>query len=83
MSLTVAPGNQPPVCESATANPETIWPANHKFARIGMTGVTDPDGGGLAIKVTSIYQDESTNTDGDGSHTPDGRGVHVETLGAR
>ena len=72
VTLAVAIRNQPPVCTSAAANPASIWTPNHKFVPISILGVTDLDGDTVTIKVTSIYQDEPTNTDGDGNHTPDG-----------
>jgi VCBS repeat-containing protein len=76
VKIKVKPVNDEPDCSAAAANPSSIWPPNHKFVTIGITGLTDPDGGKVSVKkVTSIYQDEPTNTDGDGDHAPDGKGV--------
>jgi len=63
--------NQPPVC-TATASPALLWPPDHRMVPIRIDGLVDPDGDALSVRVTSIYQDEPTNTDGDGHHTPDG-----------
>jgi CSLREA domain-containing protein len=49
---------QPPDCSHAVASPDLLWPPNHKFVPIQITGVTNPGGGALTIDVTSIFQDE-------------------------
>ena len=48
-----------------------------------MLGVTDPEQDEIAITVESIYQDEPVDTYGDGSFTPDGRGVGSATAQVR
>ena len=83
VTVVVTPVNDAPVCSTAKANPSQIWPPNHKFVPISIRGVTDPDGNPVTIKVTSISQDEPTNTDGDGSHTPDGKGVGTSKASVR
>ncbi|HXO19434.1 MAG TPA: choice-of-anchor Q domain-containing protein [Thermoanaerobaculia bacterium] len=60
---------QPPDCSHAVASPDLLWPPNHKFVPIQITGVTNPDGGALTIDVTSIFQDEPV---GSGKHGCDG-----------
>ena len=50
--------NHAPDCANAAASPSSLWPANHKFTEIGITGTTDPDNDPLHIAVQCIYQDE-------------------------
>ncbi len=64
--------NRPPDCSKAKANPDTLWPPNHKFRAISITGITDPDGDNINIQATSIRQDEPVNGLGDGDKSPDG-----------
>ena len=61
--------NQAPVCAASTI---TLWPANHQFVAISLTGnASDPDGDGLTITATSIYQDEPLTGGGNGAgNTP-------------
>jgi chitinase len=40
---------------------------------VGITGVTDPDGGAVTITAQSIRQDEPLNGTGDGDAAPDGQ----------
>jgi hypothetical protein len=72
VTVTVLSANRPPVCTAAAASPGSIWPPNHKQVYLSITGVTDPDGGTPTIKFTSILQDESTQTTGDGNTLQDG-----------
>ena len=67
--------NAPPVCTDATATIGSIWPPNHKMVSVGITGVTDPDSDPVTITITSIMQDEPTNTVGDGNTSCDAQGV--------
>jgi YVTN family beta-propeller protein len=70
-------GALPPDCSQAVASPNLLWPPNHKFVPIQVTGVTNPGGGPVTITVTSIFQDEPV-TDG-----PDGTGVGTSTASVR
>ena len=54
--------NRAPVCSSAIANIDTVWPLP-----VEVLGVTDPDGDPVTITVDSIYQDEPIDTFADGS----------------
>ncbi|MBI5213593.1 MAG: hypothetical protein HY957_09555 [Nitrospirae bacterium] len=65
-------GNRPPDCSKAKATPDTLWPPNHKFRTISITGVTDPDDDRVNIQATGIRQDEPVNGLGDGDTSPDG-----------
>jgi hypothetical protein len=77
-TMGVAPAervNLPPDCSQASAEPNGLWPPNHKLVQIQILGVTDPDGDPVTITVTGITQDEPTNGVGDGDTSPDGFGV--------
>lgn len=75
--------NEPPVCDEAAPSIDAIWPPNHKFVDINVLGVTDPDGDAITITVDSIFQDEATDTFGDGAFTPDATGVGTDTAAVR
>lgn len=75
--------NEPPDCSNASPSVDTLWPANHKFVSVEVVGVTDPDGDSVTITVDSIWQDEPVDSEGDGSHTPDGQGVGTSTARVR
>ena len=51
-------GNQVPVCTAVTANPSRLWPPNHKFRLVTLSGATDPDGDALTYQITGVQQDE-------------------------
>lgn len=63
--------NQPPVCTSVTATPSALWPPNHKFVTVGLTGASDPDGDSVTYVITGVTQDEPINGTGDGDTAPD------------
>lgn len=75
--------NSPPVCSAATPSQNLLWPPNHKFVRISIDGVTDPNGVTPTITVTSIYQDEPVDDAGSGNTAPDGEGVGTSTAQVR
>lgn len=50
---------------------------------VNLLGATDADGDALTLKVLSIYQDEPTNTVGDGNTPIDGYGVGTATAQVR
>ncbi len=64
--------SSPPVCSLAQASPGLLWPPNHLFVPIIITGVADPDGDPVTIIIDSIFQDEPV---GKGVHSPDGKGI--------
>ncbi|MHB9098081.1 MAG: CARDB domain-containing protein [Syntrophales bacterium] len=64
-------GNSPPDCSQAKANPDSLWPPNHKYQIINISGVTDPEGDPVTINVNYIKQDEPINGLGDGDTSPD------------
>lgn len=63
--------NAPPNCENAYADPDLLWPPNHKWVEIHIMGVSDPDGDPVTITITGVWQDEPTEGLGDGDHSPD------------
>ena len=66
----VVPSNRPPDCSQASARPRVLWPPNHKLEDIAITGITDPDGDPVTVKVTGITQDEPTDGFGVGTPSP-------------
>jgi hypothetical protein len=52
----------PPVCSSAKADPNKLWPPNSHMIPIDIDGVTDA----ISIKVDTITQDEPTGNSADG-----------------
>jgi VCBS repeat-containing protein len=84
VSITVTPVNDPPVCTAAAPTVATLWPVNHQLHTINVLGVVDPvEGSGITINVTGIFQDEPTNTQGDGNTPVDGFGVGTATAQVR
>ncbi|MDP1569776.1 MAG: Ig-like domain-containing protein [Vicinamibacterales bacterium] len=73
VTITVLPSNQAPFCGDAYGSPQFIaWPPNHRVVPISILGIVDPDGDTLTLTVDSIWQDEPTNTQGDGNTNVDG-----------
>ena len=75
--------NEPPDCSGAFASEGELWPPNHRYHDISILGVTDPDGDTVTITITSIFQDESINGQGDGNTCPDATGVGSSTASVR
>lgn len=65
--------NASAVCDAAAATPDRLFPPNHRFVEIAVTGVTDPEGDAVTITVDSIRQDEAVDARGSGNTAPDGR----------
>lgn len=78
-----APPNHPPVCDFAYASPASLWPPNHKFVKVNVLGVTDPDSDPITISIDSIFQDELVNGKGDGNTSPDGKGIGTSSAEVR
>ena len=84
VSITVTPVNDAPVCTAAAPDIASLWPPNHQLVAIRVLGVTDPvEGSAITIEVTDIFQDEPTNTIGDGNTPIDGFGVGTSTAQVR
>ena len=67
------PNNDHPDCSGVTASPSELWPPNHKFHDVTLTGATDPDGDAVTYEILSVTQDEPVNDEGDGDTAPDAR----------
>ena len=67
------PQNHQPNCTAVSAAPSTLWPPNHRFRAIGLSGATDPDGDPVVLAVTGVTQDEPVDGAGDGDSAPDAR----------
>ena len=50
--------NHNPVCSALAASPHTLWPPNHKFRKVTVSGATDIDGDTLTTTITGVTQDE-------------------------
>jgi YVTN family beta-propeller protein len=74
--------NNPPDCRGATPSESNLWPPNHKLTNIRITGLTDPDGDRIKIKITAIAQDEPTKI-GPGDQSPDGFGKGTDIAKVR
>lgn len=84
VTISIAPKNDLPVCLAAAPSVSQIWPPNHKLVNVTIGGVVDPvEGSAITINVDSIYQDEPTNTNGDGNTPIDGYGVGTDTAQVR
>jgi len=75
--------DRPPDCSGAVASPNELWPANHQFVAVSISGVTDPDGDAVTITVTGISQDEPLKGEGTGNTCPDAAGVGTSTASLR
>ena len=81
----VLPQNLPPDCTNAAPSLDELWPPNHKFVPVTITGVTDPDGDPVTITIDSIFHDEPVTGRGQGAGntSPDGKGVGTSTAEVR
>ena len=70
--------NHNPVCTAVNGGPD-LWPPNHKFKLITLTGATDPDGNTVVLTITGVTQDEPLNGLGDGDTSPDARRARPRT----
>ncbi len=78
--------NSPPDCSRAKPSKAILWPPNHQFQAITITGVTDIDGDTVTINIVSIYSDEATaSAKGAGGvkKSPDATGVGTSTAQVR
>lgn len=53
------------------ASKSPLWPPNGKFDEVRVTGVVDPDGDPVTLKITGLFQDERPTTGEEGSTCPD------------
>jgi|WetSurMetagenome_2_1015567.scaffolds.fasta_scaffold63715_2 hypothetical protein len=75
--------NNPPDCSKVYPSKTSLWPPNHKFVKVNVLGVTDPDGDPITIRIDSIFQDEPVNGKGDGNTSPDGQGIGTSSAEVR
>jgi len=73
--LAIRPATPPPDCANATASPNLLWPPNHEFVSIQISGIVNPAPGAVTITVTGIFQDEPVQSSGSGNTSPDATGV--------
>ena len=73
----------PPDCSTAVVSPNRLWPPNHQFVPVQISGLTDPGGGAPMVSVTSIFQDEPAEGLGSGNTCPDGTGLGTATANLR
>jgi hypothetical protein len=62
-------------CTAAGPTVDELWPPNHKFVGVSITGVTDAAGNPAEITITEVFQDEPVNSVGDGNTCPDATGL--------
>ena len=65
--------NRPPDCSAVTADPSSLWPANHSLRQVELKGATDPDDDAVTLTVKRVTQDEPLEGLGDGDAQPDAR----------
>lgn len=75
--------NRPPVCTQAVPSTLEFWKPDGRFEPVSVLGVTDPDGDPVSITITQLWQDEPTDSQGDGQTIPDGLGVGTSTAQVR
>jgi hypothetical protein len=71
VTILVQDVNDPPNSSHARANPDRLWPPNHKMVPVEIAGVTDPENNNVVITITKVTQDEPANGLGDGDTSPD------------
>ena len=81
MNITVAAVNDALVCTNVTPSVTVLWPPNHQWEPVTVSGVTDLEGN--AISISNIFQDEPTDGRSDGDAAPDGQGIGSNTAQAR
>jgi hypothetical protein len=82
-ALAGKPFNRPPDVTNAHANPDLLWPPNHKFVDVTIEGIADPDGDDITITITQITSDEPSSLPPSKKHTPDALGVGTDTASLR
>jgi hypothetical protein len=65
--------NEPPDCSGIYADPNKLWPPDHKLRLVRLRGASDPDGDDVTVTITTVTQDEALNGAGDGNTSPDAR----------
>jgi hypothetical protein len=60
-----------------------LWPPDHKFVPVTITGVIDPESLPVTTTITGIKQDQPTLEPGSGNFCPDAKGVGTSTAKLR
>jgi hypothetical protein len=60
-----------------------LFPPNHRFVPVSISGLTTPSGAPPTITITGITQDEALNGQHDGNTCPDANGVGTSTAQLR
>ncbi|KFA91191.1 hypothetical protein [Archangium violaceum] len=63
-----------PSCKKVKADPELLWPPNHKFHTVTLSG-KDDYGKPFRVTIKKVRQDEPVNGPGDGNTAPDAKWV--------
>jgi hypothetical protein len=71
--------NSPPDVTGAAPTIASLWPVNHRLVEVGITGITDPDGDTVAVRITRIMQSEPADGAGDGATCADASGEGTST----
>lgn len=71
--------NRAPDAAAAAPTIASLWPPNHQMVEVGVTGITDPDGDDVTVRITGITQSEPTEGAGDGNTCPDASGEGTST----
>ena len=61
----------PPVISGASANPNVLWPPNHKMIHIRVRAVVNDDCGPTTWRILSVTCNQPINGLGDGNTSPD------------
>lgn len=57
--------NDPPLVDAAEPTIAELWPPDHRLVNVGIVGVSN-ESNPATITIDSVFQDEPTNTKGDG-----------------
>ncbi len=71
VSVTVLNSNDPPVCDRAQAQPDTLRKANRTLVPVEITGMADLDNDQITITVNAVTQDEPVSGLDKGDLSPD------------
>lgn len=63
--------NTAPSCSAALPTVKQLWPPNHKFRSVGVSGISDADGDPLTVRIIGVTQDEPVLESGSGNTCPD------------
>jgi len=74
----------PPVITSVSANPNVLWPPNHKMVTVPIQAVVTDACGATTWRVVSVSSSEAVNARGSGNTSPDWKitGPHTVQLRA-